>query len=249
MDRWVSESEIKSVVTSPAVEPISTPTSTGRRVTRMEMRRSDSAQQRDEDTIHLDPTELALEKDHEEKTKVKNIGEIRIGSFVVQTWYYSPFPEEYRNLSKLYICAYCLKYMKKSKTLVKHKKECKVRHPPGTEIYRDGNLAMFEVDGANQKIYCQCLCLMAKLFLDHKTLYFDVEPFLFYFLFLLKTGEGYSVVGYFSKEKHSAEQFNLACIVTFTQYQKCGYGRFLFQFSYEISKLEQKNWFAGKAAE
>lgn len=32
------------------------------------------------------------------------------------------------------------------------------------------------------QVYCQCLCLLAKLFLDHKTLYFDVEPFLFYIL-------------------------------------------------------------------
>jgi hypothetical protein len=30
------------------------------------------------------------------------------------------------------------------------------------------------------KVYCQCLCLLAKLFLDHKALYYDVDPFLFY---------------------------------------------------------------------
>jgi histone acetyltransferase MYST1 len=29
---------------------------------------------------------------------------------------------------------------------------------------------MFEVDGAKKKIYCQNLCYLAKLFLDHKTL-------------------------------------------------------------------------------
>lgn len=33
-----------------------------------------------------------------------------------------------------------------------------------------------------EQIYCQNLCLLAKLFLDHKTLYYDVEPFLFYVL-------------------------------------------------------------------
>jgi hypothetical protein len=38
------------------------------------------------------------------------------------------------------------------------------------------------VDGNINKIYCQNLCLLAKLFLDHKTLYYDVEPFLFYVL-------------------------------------------------------------------
>jgi hypothetical protein len=39
-----------------------------------------------------------------------------------------------------------------------------------------------KVDGNVSKLYCQNLCLLAKLFLDHKTLYYDVEPFLFYVL-------------------------------------------------------------------
>jgi hypothetical protein len=39
-----------------------------------------------------------------------------------------------------------------------------------------------QVDGKKNKIYCQNMCLMAKLFLDHKTLYYDVEPFLFYIM-------------------------------------------------------------------
>ena len=41
---------------------------------------------------------------------------------------------------------------------------------------------IFKVDGKDHKLYCQNLCLLAKLFLDHKTLYFDVEPFIFYIL-------------------------------------------------------------------
>ena len=52
----------------------------------------------------------------------------------------------------------------------------------GNEIYRDAKLSMFEIDGAEQKIYCQNLCYFAKLFLDHKTLFYDVDPFLFYVL-------------------------------------------------------------------
>jgi histone acetyltransferase MYST1 len=56
------------------------------------------------------------------------------------------------------------------------------RQPPGNEIYRKGALSVFEVDGRDHKLYCQNLCLLAKLFLDHKTLYFDVDPFLFYVL-------------------------------------------------------------------
>ena len=48
------------------------------------------------------------------------------------------------------------------------------------------------------QLYCQNICLLAKLFLDHKTLYFDVEPFLFYLLTEVDR-EGAHLVGYFSK--------------------------------------------------
>ena len=37
-----------------------------------------------------------------------------------------------------------------------------------------------QVDGRKAKSYCQNLCYLAKLFLDHKTLYYDVDLFLFY---------------------------------------------------------------------
>lgn len=59
---------------------------------------------------------------------------------------------------------------------------------------------MWEVDGQKQKTYCQNLCLLAKCFLDTKTLYYDVEPFLFYVM-TVADSEGCHSVGYFSKEK------------------------------------------------
>lgn len=137
----------------------------------------------------LDATAAALEKEHEEITKVKNIPRIELGRYEIDTWYYAPYPDGYGgdNLreDKLYMCEFCLKYMKKAKTLERHKRKCDLRHPPGDEIYRHNNLSVFEVDGKDNKMYCQNLCLLAKLFLDHKTLYYDVEPFLFYIL----TGE------------------------------------------------------------
>ena len=46
--------------------------------------------------------------------------------------------------------------------------KCDLKHPPGDEIYRCENLSVFEVDGKRNKIFCQNLCLLAKLFLDHK---------------------------------------------------------------------------------
>ncbi|CAG0885895.1 unnamed protein product [Darwinula stevensoni] len=141
------------------------------------------------------------------------------------------------SLQKLFVCEYCLKYMKSKSVLQRHLKKCEWRHPPGTEIYRKDDLSIFEVDGNVSKIYCQNLCLLAKLFLDHKTLYYDVEPFLFYVL-THNDGKGCHLVGYFSKEKHCAQRYNVSCIMTMPQHQRQGYGRFLIDFSYLLSRRE-----------
>lgn len=132
----------------------------------------------------------------------------------------------------------------------------------GTEAFRVHLLfslgtPVTQVDGKDNTIYCQNLCLLAKLFLDHKTLYYgaagahaagggscgaashgqhwlpalstDVEPFLFYVLTEVDE-RGAHIVGYFSKEKSSPEDYNLACILTFPPYQRKGYGKFLISF-------------------
>ncbi|VDM72199.1 unnamed protein product [Strongylus vulgaris] len=114
-----------------------------------------------------------------------------------------------------------------------------MKHPPGNEIYRNENLSFFEIDGRKNKAYAQNLCLLAKLFLDHKTLYYDTDPFLFYVLAYLDD-RGFHIVGFFSKEKESAEEYNVACILVLPPYQKMGYGRLLIEFSYELSKVEGK---------
>ncbi|KAG8140656.1 putative Histone acetyltransferase protein [Naja naja] len=182
----------------------------------------------------------------------------------IDAWYFSPFPEDYGKQPKLWICEYCLKYMKFEKTyryhLVRNGEDscqgpragegwggrelsarepgqCQWRQPPGKEIYRKTNISVYEVDGKDHKIYCQNLCLLAKLFLDHKTLYFDVEPFVFYILTEVDR-QGAHIVGYFSKEKESPDGNNVACILTLPPYQRRGYGKFLIAFSYELSKLE-----------
>lgn len=67
-----------------------------------------------------------------------------------------------------------------------------------SQVYRKDKISVWEVDGKRYKQYCQNLCLLAKFFLDHKTLYYDVEPFLFYVMTLVDN-EGCHTVGYFSK--------------------------------------------------
>ena len=107
-------------------------------------------------------------------------------------------------------------------------------------------------------MYCQNLCLMAKLFLENKTLYFDVEPFLFYVM-TEHDSQGCHMIGYFSKvqtctcayysngsiplllnlptslsllqEKHSAQNYNLSCILVLPQHMRKGYGKMLIDFS------------------
>lgn len=51
---------------------------------------------------------------------------------------------------------------------------------------------------------------------------------------------GAHIIGYFSKEKESAESYNVACILTLPQHQRHGYGKLLIEFSYELSKKEGK---------
>ncbi|XP_031420967.1 histone acetyltransferase KAT7a isoform X1 [Clupea harengus] len=164
---------------------------------------------------------------------------IVFGRYELDTWYHSPYPEEYARLGRLYMCEFCLKYMKSQTILRRHMAKCVWKHPPGDEIYRKGTISVFEVDGKKNKIYCQNLCLLAKLFLDHKTLYYDVEPFLFYVM-TEADNTGCHLVGYFSKEKNSFLNYNVSCILTMPQYMRQGFGKMLIDFSYLLSKVEEK---------
>jgi hypothetical protein len=177
-------------------------------------------------------------KCHEEATKVKTIDEIVMGRFKCETWYFSPYPESH-HASVLYICEFCFNFYVDLIEITKHAEICQLKHPPGNEIYRDEKISIFEVDGRKEAIYCENLCYMAKLFLDHKTLQWDVEPFLFYILCEFDQF-GYHFVGYFSKEKESSQGYNVACILTMPFHQRKGYGKFLIDFSYLLSRKENK---------
>ncbi|XP_065309654.1 histone acetyltransferase KAT5-like isoform X1 [Dermacentor albipictus] len=171
-------------------------------------------------------------------TRMKNIEMIELGRNRIRPWYFSPYPQELVN-SCIYLCEFCLKYTKSRTCLKRHLAKCTLKHPPGNEIYRKGNYSFFEIDGRKNKMYAQNLCLLAKCFLDHKTLYYDTDPFLFYVMTEVDS-RGYHLVGYFSKEKESTEDYNVACILTLPPYQRKGFGKLLIEFSYELSKFEGK---------
>lgn len=117
--------------------------------------------------------------------------------------------------------------------------KCPAKHPPGDEIYRDGQFSFFEVDGRKNPVYCQNLCLLAKLFLGSKTLYYDVEPFLFYIM-TENDDFGCHFVGYFSKEKRPSSLNNVSCILVLPIHQRRGFGHLLIDFSYLLTRVEGK---------
>ncbi|GAN03902.1 histone acetyltransferase esa1 protein [Mucor ambiguus] len=214
----------------------------------VEMEVADHHDEHDED----DEEHNTFSKDHEieklrtsgsmtqsvqEIARVKNLNKIQMGQHEVEAWYFSPYPIEYAYCDMLYICEFCLSFYVSHKQLSRHRARCQLHHPPGNEIYRHDEISFFEIDGRKQKTWCRNLCLLSKLFLDHKTLYYDVDPFLFYCM-TERDEKGYHLIGYFSKEKESSESYNVACILTLPQYQRLGYGRLLIAFSYELSKAE-----------
>lgn len=171
--------------------------------------------------------------------RVRNLTRLQMGKYDIEPWYFSPYPDSFSDVDLVYIDEFCLSYFDNQRAFERHRAKCTLVHPPGNEIYRDDNISFFEVDGRRQRTWCRNLCLLSKLFLDHKTLYYDVDPFMFYCM-CTRDETGCHLVGYFSKEKDSAEGYNLACILTLPQYQRRGFGRLLISFSYELSKRENK---------
>ncbi|KAJ1729859.1 K(lysine) acetyltransferase [Coemansia biformis] len=195
---------------------------------------------------HPAPIEAPTGDSHE-------IQRIVLGNYSIAAWYASPYPAEYKRGGGLYICQRCLKYMQHRQTLEEHL--CRDPFPRGRLVYDDAASALYEVDGKEHTLYCQNLCLLSKLFLDQKTIYYDIGSFLFYIL-LTKQGwrpgaqaapsprhaglgsVGYTFAGYFSKEKASVERNNLACILVLPPFRGQSYGQLLIELSYELTKLE-----------
>lgn len=135
-------------------------------------------------------------------------------------------------------------------------------------VQDEGEWSIWEVDGekdgvspdsttskyrcqANLEIqlFCQNLSLFAKLFLDNKSVFFDVTGFNYFLLVYtppLKPTTGTTeakrpppqITGFFSKEKMSWDNNNLACILIFPPWQRKGLGGLLMGASYEISRRE-----------
>ncbi|GAA5970888.1 hypothetical protein JCM11641_004495 [Rhodosporidiobolus odoratus] len=143
--------------------------------------------------------------------------------------------ERLREKERLYVCEKCFKYFALAEVYTAHQKDCDIDRPPGQRVYQRGATSIWEVDGATAKLYCQNLCLFAKLFIEHKYMFYDVEGFSFYLL-TETMGKQEWVLGYFSKEKLSYDDYNLACIVVFPPFRQKGWATLLIEFSYELSR-------------
>ena len=105
-------------------------------------------------------------------------------------------------------------------------------------MYNSPEYCIYMINGSKRKLYCQCLCLFAKLFLESKSICFAVETFDF-FILVENSPEG-KTLGFFSRERVSWDGYNLACILIFPPYQKRGLGRLLIAFSYHLSRIHDE---------
>ncbi|WVQ96586.1 hypothetical protein IAU59_003691 [Kwoniella sp. CBS 9459] len=136
---------------------------------------------------------------------------------------------------RLWVCDLCFKYMRTRAAWDRHSNSCTMLQPPGRRVYQRGSYTIWEIDGAQATLYCQNLSLFGKLFIDHKSVFFHVENFLFYVLCDAATSKRDQVMAFFSKEKLSYDDYNLACIVTFPPHQNRGFGKLLIEFSYYLT--------------
>ena len=64
---------------------------------------------------------LVSDRSHDDIiTRMKNIECIELGRHRLKPWYFSPYPQELTALPILYLCEFCLKYLKSLKCLQRH---------------------------------------------------------------------------------------------------------------------------------
>lgn len=204
----------------------------------------------------------------------RNINWVQVGNREYQTWYGNAlyfgnnweslgfkdvlklkknkkaFPKDRFWLEKLFVCEYCFKYTDDEKCMIEHRLFCKygtLEYYPGKIKYKSDDYIIRKVKGNRHALFCQCLCLFAKLFLETKTIFFSVESFDFYLVYGKKSTDQsldsnqniWVPMGYFSKEILNCwDENNLGCICVFPPYQNRKLGTLLISFSYEVSRFQ-----------
>eukprot|EP00040_Diaphanoeca_grandis_P017960 m.94429 g.94429 ORF g.94429 m.94429 type:complete len:481 (-) comp26720_c0_seq1:151-1593(-) len=229
-------SEIKSAITSASI-PIPTTTTEQPPSKRKKLDSSSSESSKTSTFVSSRSSVQSLETITALAQQGKQL--VILGKYHIIAWYTSPYPEEIYKAPTIHMCEYSLQAFLCDASLKRYQARNRRPYPPGNEIYRKDDVSFFEVDGNFHTTYAQNLCLMSQLWLKHKTLHYNVEGFLF-FVLVQWDDCGAHILGYFSKEKESASDYNLSCILTLPQHQRKGYGRLLIDFSYLLTKKEGK---------
>ncbi|KAI6184496.1 Histone acetyltransferase [Aphelenchoides bicaudatus] len=146
----------------------------------------------------------------------------------------------YAEYDRLSFCQKCLMAFTSPTDYLEHNSACAVKHPPGSLIYQEKNVSVWEVFGKKENTYCRRLAIFAKTFIGSKSVFFEVEQFNFYVL-TENDSDGVSVMaGYFSKEIKPTANNNLSCLLILPWLQRKGYGVFLIDLSYHLSLKERK---------
>ncbi|KAH7369641.1 acyl-CoA N-acyltransferase [Rhexocercosporidium sp. MPI-PUGE-AT-0058] len=217
-------------------------------------------------------------KEKDKDTLERNIDNVIFGEVTFKAWYPSWYPKEIIGekaltvgagdkggivVTELYVCKRCFGYGKVLVDWVRHCRCCE-REVPGRKVYVHGGWreddtprpavgewSIWEVDGGVETLFCQNLSLFAKLFLDNKSVFFDVSGFNYFLLVYtppLNSPHNTTnpsqppqkqIIGFFSKEKLSWDNNNLACILIFPPWQRKGLGALLMGVSYAIARREQ----------
>lgn len=184
------------------------------------------------------------EKQRKPKASLKNtvkqrqINKVFYGSHPITPWYPSYYHEDLIGkdvVDTLYICPTCFKYTTNGPAHAAHSTgECKYEvSPRGSRCYGKDGYEIWGIDGEEDTLFAQNLSLFGKLFIENKSVCFDVGGFMYYVL--VEMGQ---IVGYFSKEKLSWDNNNLACILVFPPFQDRGCGKMLMACSYLLSQHE-----------
>ncbi|KAK9448009.1 acyl-CoA N-acyltransferase [Limtongia smithiae] len=183
----------------------------------------------------------------EEEYSNRNVQAVVLGDeYEFDAWYDCPVLYELvpdfhvgHMIDYLFVCNRCFKHSIAGYTMAAHLIACKgTFETPGQLVYQNNQYSIRMVDGAAYKLFCQCLCIFAKLFLDTKSILFAVDRFEFYVAFHHTAPNVEQAVGFFSKEKISFDEYNLACILVFPPFQHLGIGHLLIDFSYQLSILD-----------
>lgn len=93
-------------------------------------------------------------------TRMKNIEMIELGRHRIKPWYFSPYPQELTAEPVIYLCEFCLKYMKSV--------TCLARHRVSLEIAK-----LWYLCGIYERLYLAldclwvpCLCLLLSLYIS-----------------------------------------------------------------------------------